>query len=39
MMGEFLKHKADIAVGNLKPDLDRHIIFDYTVQYMHDATI
>ncbi|CAO1421445.1 unnamed protein product [Diamesa hyperborea] len=39
MMGEFMKHRTDIAVGSLKPDLERHKTFDFTVQYMEDTTV
>ncbi|CAO1443385.1 unnamed protein product [Diamesa serratosioi] len=39
MMSAFLKHQTDIAVGSLKPNLERHTVFDYTVQYMQDATV
>lgn len=39
MMGEFMKHHTDIAVGSLKPDYERHKTFDFTVQYMEDTTV
>lgn len=34
MMGELLKKKGDIAIGNISPNPERHQMFDFTVQYM-----
>lgn len=39
MMGSLLENKGDIAIGNISPNTERHYLFDFTVQYMQDATI
>lgn len=34
LMGALLQKQGDIAIGNIAPNPERHLMFDFTVQYM-----